>query len=147
MFKDDYLIRIIEQLGDIMRKVLNLEENNNFNEAHNEIDKALKNLGLSGMLARTMPANELMRFAARAGEQNDNRYILLARLLSADAHIFKTEGRNSTAHELYKASLEILAEVSESADGEKLEQVQKNIDEVKYLITENSRDDDTMPGL
>lgn len=147
MFKEDYIIRMIEQMGEFLRKVLKLEEDNKFEEAHDEISKAMKKLGVSPLLVRTMPPDGLMSFVTRPGGDNEDRCILLARLLSADAHIYKTEEKNSTAHELYKTALEFLTDVSEKVEGEKLERVQKDIEEIRYLMTENIREDKFTPGL
>ena len=136
MFTEDYIIRMIEQMGEFFREVLKLELENKFEEAHEEIDKAMKKLGISPLLVRTLPPGELMRFVTRPGGENEDRCILLAKLLSADAHIYKTEGKNSTAHELYKTALEILNGVSGKVEGEKLKKVQKDIEEL--LISGNT---------
>lgn len=97
----------------------------------------MKKLGISPLLVRTLPPDELMRFVTRPGGENEDRCILLAKLLSADAHIYKTEGKNSTAHELYKTALEILNGVSGKVEGEKLKKVQKDIEELISGNTEN----------
>lgn len=147
MFEDDYIIRMIEQIGDILRKALKLESSMDYKKAHGEIEKAMMNLGISPLLARTMPAETLMNFVSRPGEKNEDRFILLARLMAGDAHIFKSEGEHEKAHELYKTSIEILTGISGKLDGEKLKEAKSNMESIRYMMTENIRDDKTMPGL
>lgn len=141
MIKNDYIMRMIEQLGDILRKVLAHEEKNEFKAGHDEIDTAMNQLGISRLLVRTMPTSELLRLVRRPGSENVDRLILLSRLIGADAHVYKTEGQKDVAHNLYTTSLGILTEVSKDAEGEKLEQVQKDMDGLRLCITENIRED------
>jgi hypothetical protein len=143
MIKNDYIIRMIEQLGDILRKVLTLEEKGEFKESHDEIDTAMKQLGVSRLLARTMPTDELVRFACRPGGDNVDRCVLLSRLIGADAHIYVTEGKRDVAHTLYVTSLGILTEIMDEAEDEKLEQIKKDIDGLRLCIGENIREDNS----
>lgn len=143
MFQDDYILRMIEQMGDILRKVLSLEKEQKFKEGHEEINKAMRKLGISRLLARTMPANELIRLVRRPGEPNTDRCILLSRLIGADAHVYEAEGERGTAHSLYTTSLEILYETAQDEDGEKLENINKDIDAIKYHIGENIKSDNS----
>lgn len=140
MFKNDYLIRMIEEMGDILRKVLALEDRQEYKECHDEINAAMKKLGISRLLTRTMPANELLRLVRRPGGVNDDRCVLLSRLIGADAHVYKSEGEKEVAHNLYTTSLSILTEISKDAEGEKLEQIQKDMDGLRLCITENIHD-------
>jgi argininosuccinate lyase len=101
----------------------------------------MKKLGVPGILARTMPAEELIHIVRRPGSNGDDRCFMLSRLLAADAHVYNSEGKNDTSHNLYATSLGILKELEKDAEGEKLEQYQKEIDEIRFQITENARDD------
>lgn len=140
MFKNDYIMRMIEQMGDILRKVLALENREDFKAAHGEIDEAMKQLGVSELLAMTLPASELLRLVRRPGDADNDRCLLMSRLIGADAHIYKTEGQFDTAHDLYTTSLQILTEISTDAEGEKLEQINKDIDVLRLCIRENIGD-------
>lgn len=137
MFQDDYIIRMIEQMGDILRKVFMLENKREFKASHEELDVAMKKLGLPRLLARTMPAVEITRLIRRPGGANDERCLMLARLISADAHVYKAEGKCDVAHNLYTTSLGILTELKKDAEGEKLEQIEKDMDVVRLSINEN----------
>ena len=128
---------MIEQMGDILRKVLSHEDKLEFKEGHDEIDAAMNQLGISRLLARTMPSGELLKLVRRPGEVNTDRCVLLSRLIGADAHVYKAEGQCDVAHDLYTTSLGILMKISEDAEGEKLEQIQKDIDGLRLCISEN----------
>jgi hypothetical protein len=140
MFKNDYLMRMIEQLGDILRKVLSLEEDHKFKACHDEIDAAMKQLGISRLLVRTMPTGEILHLVRRPGSMDDDRCVLLSRLISADAHVYLTEGKKDVAHNLYTTSLGILTELSKNSEGENLEQIKEDMDGVRLCISENLQD-------
>lgn len=140
MFEDDYIIRMIEQMGDILRKVFMLENKQEFKACHEELDVAMKKIGLPRLLARTMPAVEITRLIRRPGGADDDRCLLLARLIAADAHVYKTEGKCDVAHNLYATSLGILTELQKDAEGEKLERIEKDMDAVRLYISENIHD-------
>jgi hypothetical protein len=137
MIKNDYILRMIEQMGDVLRKVFALENKSDFKTAHNEIDTAMKQLGASELLAMSLPASELIRIVQRPGDSESDRCLLLSQLIGADAHIYRTEGQFNTAHDLYTTALEILMEISKDAEGEKLEQINKDIDGLRLCIREN----------
>jgi hypothetical protein len=140
MIKDDYILRMIEQMGDFFRKVMALENKGEFKASHDEIDTAMKQLGISRLLTRTMPANELVRLVRRPGGSNEDRCMLLSRLVAADAHVYISEGQKGVGHDLYTTSLGVLKETLEDADDDKKDQIQKEMDGIRFYITENIRE-------
>lgn len=139
MFKDDYIIRMIEQFGDVLRKVLALEDKSDFKAAHDEIDAAMQKLGMSRLLARTMPAETLLGLVRRPGG-DDGRCIMLSRLISADAHVYETEGRHETAHDLYATSLFILTSLKKDAEGDRLDTINRDMDSLRFYIGESQKE-------
>lgn len=143
MIKNDYLMRMIEQLGDVLRKVFALADEGEYQKSHDEIDNAMKQLGVSRLLARTMPTDELLRLVSRPGSDNVDRGILLSRLIAADGEVYKSEGKRDVAHTLYISALGILTEIMDEADDAKLEKINKDMDGLRLSISENIREDNS----
>lgn len=143
MIKNDYILRMIEQMGDILRRVLALAEKGEFQKSHDEIDNAMKELGVSRLLARTLPTDELVRLISRHGSDNVDRGLLLSRLIAADAEVYKSEGKRDVAHTLYVTALGILTEIMDGAEDEKLEKINKDMDGLRLAIAENIREDNS----
>jgi hypothetical protein len=140
MIKNDYLIRMIEEMGAMLRKILAHEQAREYKAAHAEIDVAMKTLGLPRVLARSMPASDLMRIVRRPGAASDERCFMLSRLIGADAHIYRSEGSADIAHNLYTTELFILNALQKDAEGEKSEMIGKEIEAVRFSITETIHD-------
>lgn len=141
MFKDDYIMRAIEQFGEILRKVLTYVKTGDFKKGHAEIDTAFKNLGVSENLVKTLPVDSLVQFVRRPGEENSKRLLMLSRLIGTDAHIYTAEGDRITAHDLYKTSLEVLSFAKDDADDDEIDNIDKDIESIRYAITENIRNE------
>lgn len=140
MIKNDYILRLIEQMGDVLRKVLSLENSLNFKEGHQEIDNQMQKLGISRLLAMSLPADEIMRLLGRRDETFEDRCMIFSRLIQADAHVYSIEGKQETAHNLYQTSLGILTELSEDKESEKLPEISNRIGEVQFAIRESIGD-------
>lgn len=140
MFKDDYIMRMIEEMGDIIRKILNFEEAGDFKPAHAEIDTALKRLGISENLVKTMPTDTLINFVKKPGQNNAKRLLMLSRLISVDAGIYKSEGDKFTANDFYVTSLEVLDRTKDEVDDDDdMQSVEKDIESIRYYIKENNK--------
>jgi hypothetical protein len=137
MIKNDYILRMIEQMGVVMRKILNLENNQQYKQAHNEIDNSMKQLGVSRALTLTLPHNELMNLLGRPDGSYEDRCMILSRLIQADAHVYYTEGEKSTAYDLYQSSLGILTQLAKDEDSEKLPDIKNRISEVQFLMRDS----------
>ncbi len=134
MFKNDYILRMIEQMGEVLRKVLNLENSLKYKECHVEIDKSMKELGISRTLTLTLPYSQLMNLMGRPDGSYEDRCLILSRLIQADAHVYLSEEKKGTAHDLYQMSLGILSELSKDENTENLSLINDRIAELQYLI-------------
>jgi hypothetical protein len=141
MIKDDYIIRMIEQFGEILRKILTYEDEGDYAKGHAEIDTALKKLGVSEMFCKTLPTDSLVEFVRRPGQNNAKRLLMLSRLVGTDAHIYNEQGDRHTAHDLFRTSLEILSHAKDDADNDDELEIDKDAESIRYYITENIRDD------
>ena len=136
MIKNDFLIRMIEEMGALLRKALAHEQAREYTAAHQEIDAAMKTLGLPRVLARTMSASDLMRIMQHSATASNDRCFLMARLIAADAHVYRSEGSPDIAHSLYTTALFILTALQKDAEDEKSALIQKEIESVRFSITE-----------
>lgn len=143
MIKNDYILRMIEEFGGILRKAFALADEGKYQKSHDEIDKAMKKLGVSRMLARTLPTDAIVRLISRPGTDNVDRGLMLSRLIAADAEVYKSEGKRDVAHTLYVTALGILAEIMDEAEGERLDKIKKDMDGLRYAIGENIREDNS----
>jgi Family of unknown function (DUF6483) len=61
MIRQDYIMRMIEQLVKVLTKILFNKENNNYQEAFNNIDRAFKNiLGLDYNLINSLSGKDII---------------------------------------------------------------------------------------
>lgn len=145
MLKDDYIMRMIEQFGDILRKILTYTNEGDFKRGHNEVDAALKKIGVSRLLVQTMPTDELTRLVCRGTAEDVSKCLLLSKLIAADAQISQSEGNIETAHDLFTTSLNVLYHAHEDADEDEDKEISKDIESVKFSINENIKLDNRDP--
>ncbi len=137
MIKNDYILRLIEQMGDFLRQLLAWETSGDFGKCHEEIDAKLQQLGVSRTLLRALPPEELTGLLGRRDESHARRCMLLARLAQADAQVYEAESRPKTALGMYQTALGVLKAVQDEAEPEEQADLRGQMREVEAAISQN----------
>jgi tetratricopeptide (TPR) repeat protein len=117
MFREDYILRLIEQVTAAIGEILGLKRLGRYPEALAEVDRALgRFLGLNLSLVSALPAAELVALT-RWGEKLDvGKLVVLADLLQAEGDIYAAQGQNAQAATSFLKALELLLEVAYDAE-------------------------------
>lgn len=141
MIKNDYILRLIEQMGDFYRRLLNLQKDGKFEECHGEIDEKFRQLGVSRALVRALPPEELTALLGRRDASFAKRCTLLAGLARADGSVYEAEGRPQAALNLYQTALGVLMQAEEAAEPEEEQKILSRKQEVEYDISRSTPDE------
>ena len=113
MFREDYLLRSIQQVTAAVGEILGLTRLQKYPQALAEVDRALQSFaGLNLSLVTALPAPELVDLT-RMGERLDvGKLIALADLLQAEGDIYAAQAQPAEAAERHLKSLELTLEVA-----------------------------------
>ncbi len=113
MFREDYVLRMIEQAVTAVTAILGLTRLERYPEALAEVDAALRRLlGLHLSLVTALPAAELVPML-RWGEKLDiGKLVVLAELLQAEGDIYVAQHQAGEAQARYLKALELVLEVA-----------------------------------
>lgn len=134
MFENDYILRLIEQMGDFYRKLLALRDEGKLEECHKEIDGQYRRLGVSRTLVRALPPAELTALLGRRDASFAQRCVLLARVAQADGRVCLAEGKTQTAGDLYRTAVGVLGEAADEAEPDEEKEILLRRQEVEYDI-------------
>lgn len=113
MFERDYILRLIEQLSQVLSKILFSKGAKNLDEAKEIIRQAYPNmLGLDPDLIRSMNDQEIINFLKITGSTQNERCLMIAELFKEEAAIdelIHAEG-NEESVLLYFDSLSLFLE-------------------------------------
>jgi hypothetical protein len=128
MYQRDYFLRMIEQLGMILAKILFSKEVKNYEQAQNEIDNAFKNLLKFDPDAVTSKSEKaLIEMIRSGGEPAAERFLVMAELTREYAELLELRQTFPfTVTDLYVKSFALYLEFIDGAS---------DIDTSKYLQT------------
>jgi hypothetical protein len=113
MFREDYILRAIQQMTAAVGEILGLSRLQKYPQALVEVDRALQRFaGLNLSLVTALSAPELVDLT-RFGERLDlAKLIALADLLQAEGDIYAAQSRPAEAAERHLKALELNLEVA-----------------------------------
>ena len=130
MIKNDYLTAKMQQLAEVLTRVIELNNNKQFEESHEVINEAFKQLlGLNKELAENLSYNDLISFIGAYESDEATKLIILAELLRIDADILKAEKNMMKAFNIRLKSLNVFVKAL-LKDSDCLEQYGEEIDEI-----------------
>jgi hypothetical protein len=117
MFSEDYVRRMIDQVGVMVSAILGLVHLGRYPESLEAVDEDLQQmLGLRLSLVDGLPASELVAML-RWGERLDiGKMLVLAELLQAEGDVYAAQQRTGGAQERYLKALELVLEVAFDAE-------------------------------
>lgn len=134
MFENDYIIRMIEQMAEIVRLAISHKISGKYEESHKDIDSGFTMLGITRNLAQTLPYTQLVWLMNRTGHLEEDRCLALAQLLVTDGQVYESEHNPVAARSQYQTALKILMDISQNEESEKQEIEKKRIDEIHFLM-------------
>jgi len=106
MLRKDYIMRLIEQLGVVLERILALKQNNQTHEALKEIEQACeKYLGLDSRVIAAASGDALLTLMSMGGKFDPRRAVLLAELLKEEGDLYEMEGLAERSYWGYTRSL------------------------------------------
>lgn len=133
MLKNDYIMRMIEQLTAVMAHVAGLKRSMQYEEAIDLIDESMKSLtGLSWKNVETLTYEELTYFLNVQGSVNPAKYFALAILLKEQGELCVLNQTVSThgSYNCYLKSLRFFMDAVENSDEEVTKGFLPEIEEV-----------------
>ena len=117
MYREDYILRIIREAGEALRRILGLREAGDCAAAQLHIDRAYSGLlGLSSAVAGKMHSADLLRLLSFAGKADGERVKVLAQLLKVEGDVRALQGRTEESRDRYLKALDLLLEIGGCAE-------------------------------
>ncbi len=145
MIKNDYIMRMIEQLSAFLVQIAGFKAKKQYQEGRQIINEAIKELfGLHPQTLVTLDYKDLMMLISTGGRELDQaKNIMLSELLKENADLYDMEGNDTIGNNLYFKSLNIFIEVLLSNDKRYVKQCLENIQELIPIIQDREVPDDT----
>ena len=135
MFQKDYIMRMIEQLANVLAKVMGFKVSNRIEEIHPVLNEALYDFtGLSEAAIECLSYKDLIDLVSGFDQINPAKCYILAELLKAKADAFASSSELNKSFNLYLKSFNIYAEVLLSNNKSDFEPNYNTIDETISII-------------
>jgi tetratricopeptide (TPR) repeat protein len=106
MLQRDYILRMIEMIGELIAGVLGLIKKGDYQKASNTLDQAYYNfLKEDAAFFRNIPTEKLTKNLLQEHDYSYGHLEILSELFYALAELFKAEGKTAEAREYYEKSL------------------------------------------
>lgn len=119
MFKKDWIMRMTQQIAQVIAKMVFNKEQHHYQESHELTNTALRqHFTLSRDLVLSLSADDCLQLATGFGELRPQVVLALVDLLVTDADVSTMEGRGDAAIVIYEKSLTFLGRLQISGDQE-----------------------------
>jgi len=135
MVKNDYVMRMIEQLSAVIGQIIGLKNQKKFKESQEILNTTLKRyLGLNLQSLDILSYKDLIRIISAGEKPDSEKCIILAELLKQESGIYEAQGNYINAYSLQLKSLNILIEVLLADADVYSEQYLDKINEIINLV-------------
>ncbi|MDQ3855004.1 MAG: DUF6483 family protein [Chloroflexota bacterium] len=108
MIRRDFIIRSMQQLGEVVARVLRLRERGDYDEALVLLDAACRQmLGLNGKLLDSLSTDDLLSMLSVGQTLDLDKCILLAELLSEQGDVYEAQGRTGASYDSHVKALDV----------------------------------------
>lgn len=139
MFERDYILRLIEQLTQVLSRILFSKDTKNYDEAKELLRQAYPNmLGLDPDMIRSMSDNEIISFLKITGSTQYERCIMIAELFKEEAAIDELidGGLSEEAVLTYFDSLSLFLEAMINKDELMTERFRRDLESVLEKVSD-----------
>src|SRR5215471_10989883 len=132
MLRKDYIMRLIEQLGVAMARIISLKQNSQTHEALKEIEQACeKYLGLDPRVIGAASGEALLTLMSMGGKFDPRRAVLLGELLKEEGDLYEMESMADRSYWGYTRSLWLFLE---SLNQDPSLRTPENIQDIGFLL-------------
>jgi hypothetical protein len=113
MYQKDYILRMIEMLGELIQAVMGLIRRNEFNEARESLDRLYYDmLREDASFFRDIPEDEITDTLLEKHNYTNGHLEILAELFNAEAELELAEGKNTGSVGFSRKSLKLFEFIS-----------------------------------
>lgn len=141
MYQKDYILRMIEMLGDLIAGILGLIKKGEFKQAGEKLEHLYYSmLKEDSAFFRDIPENDLTDRLLHEHNYTNGHLEVLAELFNTEAELCLAQGNKTGSLEYSKKSLRLFEfidreyKIYSSQRIEKMESIRKRIEELKNLI-------------
>jgi hypothetical protein len=141
MYQKDYILRMVEMLGELLRAIFGMITRGNYNQASEAINEAyLTMLRKDAAFFQRIPTNELTSTLVKDHNYTNAHLDILAELLYAEATLQYAKKNKTESLSYYQKSLtlfEFIEEVNRTYSQERLEkiaEIRNRISVITHLI-------------
>jgi hypothetical protein len=138
MYQKDYILRMIEMLGDLLAGIFGLIKKGDYRKASEQLGKIYyKMLKEDAAFFRAIPADDLTNKLMKEHNYTNGHLEILAELFNAEAELEVSQGHKSDSLEYFEKSLMLFEFVDKEQKTlipgrlEKMEAIRKKIDEIQ----------------
>jgi hypothetical protein len=138
MYQKDYILRMIEMLGDLLAGIFGLIKKGDYSKASEQLGKIYyKMLKEDAAFFRAIPADDLTNKLMKEHNYTNGHLEILAELFNAEAELEVSQGHKSDSLEYFEKSLMLFEFVDKEQKTlipgrlEKMEAIRKKIDEIQ----------------
>lgn len=138
MYQKDYILRMIEMIGDLIAGILGLIRKGDFKKASEEISRIYYDvLREDSSFFRKIPEEDLTRKLLKEHNYTNGHLEILAELLNAEAELAMAKGNNKESLEFLGKSLIIFEFIDNEQKtysfekDKKMTEIRKRIEELK----------------
>jgi hypothetical protein len=137
MLRKDYIMRLIEQLGVAMARIIALKNNNQAHEALKEIEQACeKYLGLDPRVIEAASGEALLGLMSMGGKFDPRRAVLLGELLKEEGELYEMESMAERSYWGYTRSLWLFLE---SMNSDPAVRTPENLEDTRFVLGKLAR--------
>jgi hypothetical protein len=137
MYQKDYILRMIEMLGELLRAIFGLLSKKDFTQAEQKLSEAyISLLRNDASFFHRIPADQLTTTLLKDHHYTNDHLLILAELFNAEAVLRDTRGEHETCLEFYDKSLILFTFVEENdrtwseSRLQKMKKIRMRIDEL-----------------
>jgi hypothetical protein len=136
MYQKDYILRMIEMLGELIRAVLGLIVKGNFQEAEEKLNEAyLTFLRKDASFFHLIPFEKLTSTLLTEHNYTNGHLEILAELFHAEARLQDAKGNTSESLAMYEKSLALFSFANDNFRTYSEERIQK-MEKIRNRISE-----------
>ncbi len=136
MYQKDYILRMIEMLGDFLRAIFGMISGSKYGEATEKLNEAYQSiLRNDASFFKKIPANELTRKLIEEHNYTNGHLEILAELFYAEAFLNESKSQLTGSLEYYRKSLLLFEFIDQAYNTYSAERLKKMV-HIRKKITE-----------
>lgn len=137
MFRNDYIMRMIEQLCQALVTVLKKKRESKYEDGFSVLDELMRDIfGLSSLAINALAYEDLVTLIKLDGPDGSDKAIILAVILKEEADLYYAQEQYNESYARYVRSFDIFLRVQESGAKVQLKEYFANVDEILDKLIE-----------